>query len=100
MNLWSIFLGSTSALDDAERELTREEDVVFSLQPGEDGDLGVHVRADIPRYRMLNARARFNQARTDRQINSGKLLGLVGFALILGKLFGVFDLLLKMLGAL
>lgn len=99
MPLLDILLGNDSALRDAERQLRAQEDHVFRLVDGEDRDLGIHVRADIPRFEALNARQRLGQARQDRKADAHLVVTLLGLAAILAKLFGGFDLLLRVIGA-
>lgn len=100
MGLLDIILGDSTALREAETFLRKQEDRVFTLAEGEDRDLGVHVRADIPRFEVLNARERLGQARQDRKADTSLLVTMTGFALILAKLFGGFDLIVKGLSAL
>lgn len=100
MALLDIFLGDSLALREAERLLREQEDRVFRLVEGEDCDLAVHVRADIPRFEALNARERLGQARQTRKADAHLFVTALGFALILAKLFGGFDLLVKGLSVL
>lgn len=95
MALLDLFLGDSAALREAEKQLRRQEDRVFQLQDGEDSDLGVHVHADIPRFEALNARQRLGQARQDRKADAQLFVSALGMALILAKLFGGFDLVVK-----
>lgn len=95
MALLDILIGDGAALREAERLLREQEDRVFKIVEGEDKDLGVHVRADIPRFEALNARQRLGQARQDRKSDLMLLVSAGGFALILAKLFGGIDLVLK-----
>jgi hypothetical protein len=100
MPLLDLFLGDSLALREAERLLREQEDRVFKLVDGEDCDLGVHVRADIPRFEALNARERLGQARQDRKADAHLLVMTMGFVIILAKLFGGFDLVMKGLSVL
>jgi hypothetical protein len=99
MALLDYFVGDAQALHDAEERLRELEDRVFRLVEGEDADLGIHVRADIPRFEALNARQRLGQARFDRKSDVNLFIMAVGFAIVLAKLFGGFDLILKGLSA-
>lgn len=100
MALFDMFLGDNAALRDAEKQLREQEDRVFRLVEGEDADLAIHVRADIPRFEALNARQRLGQARFDRKTDLNLFVTAVGFVVILAKLFGGFDLVLKGLSTL
>lgn len=100
MSLFDVIFGDNAALRDAERQLREQEDRVFRPVEGEDADLGLHVRADIPRFEVLNARQRLGQARFDRKSDMNLVVTAMGFAAILAKLFGGFDLLTKVLAAL
>lgn len=100
MALLDIFLGDNATLREAERLLREQEDRVFRLVQGEDSDLGIHVRADIPRFEALNARTRLGQARQDRKSDAHLLVTVIGLVVILAKLFGGFDLVLKGLSVL
>ena len=95
MALLDIFLGDSATLREAERLLREQEDRVFRLVQGEDMDLGTHVRADLPRFEALNARTRLGQARQDRKADAHLFVTVIGLIVILAKLFGGFDLLLK-----
>ena len=97
MSLLDIFLGDSVPLRDAERLLREQEDRVFRLVQGEDADLGTHVRADIPRFEALNARMRLGQARQDRKADAHLLVTALGLVVILAKLCGGFDLVVKAL---
>jgi hypothetical protein len=99
MSLLDLLLRDNAALRDAEKQLRRQEDHVFRLVDGEDRDLGTHVRADIPRFEALNARQRLGQARFERKSDLGLVLTALGFAAILAKLFGAFDVVVRALGA-
>lgn len=100
MALLDLFLGDSVTLREAERLLREQEDRVFRLVQGEDCDLGVHVRADIPRFEALNARMRLGQARQDRKADAHLLLTTAGLVVIMAKLCGGFDLAMKMLSIL
>lgn len=100
MGLLDIIFGDDAALRDAEKQLREQEDRVFRPVDGEDCDLGVHVRADIPRFEALNARQRLGQARFDRKSDMNFMVTAMGLAAILAKLFGGFDFLAKVLAAL
>ncbi|MGB8364834.1 MAG: hypothetical protein ACLQUZ_12810 [Rhizomicrobium sp.] len=95
MTLLDVFLGDSALLRAQEQALIEQEDRVFQLVEGEHSDLRTHVRADIPRFAVLNARQRFGQAHFDRKSDMNFLITAIGFAVILAKLFGGFDLLLK-----
>jgi hypothetical protein len=97
MPLLDIFLGDSERLREAERLLLEQEDRVFKRVDGEDSDLAVHVRADIPRFEALNARQRLGQAQQNRKADAHLFVIACGFLLILGKLFGGFDLIVKAL---
>jgi hypothetical protein len=100
MPLLDLVLGDSLALREAERSLREQEDRVFRPVEGEDCDLAVHVRADMPRFEALNARERLGQARQTRKADAHLLVSAIGFAVILTKLFGGFDMLLKSLSVL
>ncbi len=100
MTILDAFLGDSALLRAQEQALIEQEDRVFQLVEGEHSDLRTHVRADIPRFEVLNARQRFGQARFDRKSDVHLLLTATGFVIILAKLFGGFDLILKGLSAL
>lgn len=95
MAIMDAFLGDGAALREAERLLRDQEDRVFRLADGEDCDLAIHVRADIPRFETLNARQRLGQIRQDRKADAHLFVTALGFLLILAKLFGAFDLVVK-----
>src|SRR5579862_1551488 len=99
MALLEVFFGDGTALRETERALRDQEDRVFRLVDREDLDLGVHVRADIPRFEVLNLRQRFGQARQDRASSRQLFLLVAGFLLVYAKLFGGLDYLLKLLQA-
>jgi len=100
MSLLDVFLGDSATLREAERLLREQEDRVFRLVQGEDADLGIHVRADIPRFEALNARTRLGQARQDRKADAHLLITALGFVAILAKLFGGIDFVLKAMSVL
>ena len=100
MALLDIFLGDSATLREAERLLREQEDRVFRLVQGEDADLGVHVRADIPRFEALNARMRLGQARQDRKADAHLFLTAMGLIIIMAKLCGGFDLVVKAMSVL
>jgi hypothetical protein len=100
MPLLDIFLGDSQTLREAERLLREQEDRVFRLVEHEDRDLGVHVRADIPRFEALNARMRLGQARSDRKADAHLLVTALGLVVILAKLCGGFDLVTRTLSLL
>ena len=100
MTLTDLWLGDRAALREAERELEKQEDRVFRIVDGETRDLATHVRADIPRFETINARQRLGQMRQNRKADAHLLISAAGFFLVLAKLFGGFDLILKGLGAL
>ena len=100
MALLDLFLGDSQVLREAERLLREQEDRVFRIVDGEEQNLGIHVRADIPRFEALNARERLGQVRLNRKADAHFLVTATGFALILGKLFGGFDLIVKALSVL
>lgn len=95
MTILDVFLGDGAALREAERLLRDQEDRVFRLATGEDCDLSIHVRADIPRFETLNARQRLGQVRQDRKADMHLFVTALGFILILVKLFGGFDVVVK-----
>jgi hypothetical protein len=99
MTLFDVFLGDGAALRETEKALREQEDKVFRLVDCEDRDLSVHVRADIPRFEVLNLRQRFGQARQDRASSRQLFLLVAGFLLVYAKLFGSLDYLLKLLQA-
>jgi len=100
MPLLDIFLGDSQTLREAERLLREQEDRVFRLVQDEDENLGVHVRADIPRFEALNARMRLGQARADRKADAHMLVTALGLVVILTKLCGGFDVVVKTLSVL
>lgn len=97
MALIDIFLGDRTDLRVAEKALREQEDRVFKLVDNEDHDLATHVRADIPRFEALNVRQRLSQARAERKANNIMFVTASGFLLVLAKLFGCVDLVLKAL---
>lgn len=99
MALLDLIFSDGAALRDAERLLREQEDRVFKLTEGEDEDLGLHVRADIPRFEALNARQRLGQARQERKSDRLFVLSAMGFLVLAAKLFGGIDLIVKLLGA-
>ncbi len=100
MSLLDLFLGDSTALRDAEKSLRKHEDRVFRFVEGEDCDLGIHVRADISRFETLNVRQRLGRARLDRKADANFSITAFGFLIVLAKLFGGFDVVLRILGAL
>jgi len=100
MALLDFIVGDGAVLRDAEKLLREQEDRVFRLVEGEDNDLGTHVRADIPRFEVLNARQRLGQARQDRKSDLMLFTSATGFLIVLAKLFGGVDLILKALAQL
>jgi hypothetical protein len=97
MPLSDIILGDSETLREAERLLRAQEDRVFRRVEGEERDLGTHVRADIPRFEALNARQRLSQAQQNRRADAHLFAMGFGFLLVLGKLCGAFDLIVKAL---
>ena len=63
----NTFLGRSEEERDALARITRQEDRCFELVPGEDQDIAVHVRADLPRHSLLNDRAKLLEATTNRK---------------------------------
>ena len=99
MTLLDILCGDDASLRETERALRAQEDKVFKFVDNEDHDLATHVRADIPRFETLNLRQRLGQARQERAARRQLLLLLFGFMITFGKLFGSFDLLLRVFQA-
>lgn len=97
MTVFEFLMGDGSALRDAERRLRDSEDRVFRPVTGEEHNLALHVRADLSRFDALNARQRLGQARAERKADATLLVSIAGFALVLAKLFGGFDLVVQML---
>lgn len=95
MSLMDMFFGDGAALRETERALREQEDRVFRPVEGEDRDLATHVRADIPRFAVLNLRQRFGQARQERASNRQFFLLAIGFLVTFAKLFGSLDYLLR-----
>lgn len=100
MALTEFIFGRNPALEEAERALRMQEDRVFQLADGEDHDLATHVRADIPRFEALNARQRLGQALTAQSSNRNLTFQAIGFTVLFAKIFGAFDLVLKVIGIL
>lgn len=63
----AIIFGRSEAEQAALLGLISQEDEIFRLQPGEDGSLMAHVRADLPRFQLLNARSKLTNAVLDRK---------------------------------
>ena len=76
MTIVDAFFGKTQEIKDAEHDLVVNENKVFELQEGEDHDLAIHVRADVPRFRVLNSRGALLRAES-KQISNRTLLALV-----------------------
>lgn len=78
-----IFIGRSDAERSALRRLIEREDEVFRLQPGEESQLAVHARADLMRFRLLNARLKLAEAtserKSDRNFYATIILGLAIF---------------------
>lgn len=100
MGLWSVITGSNAALDAAEKALVQWEDKLFQAIPNEDIDLTVHVRADVERFQALNIRARVNSERAKSHSDRNMIVMTGGFVLILAKLFGFLDVIVKALSLL
>lgn len=66
-NVSSMFIGRSDEEKNALARLISREDEVFDLQPGEEHDHGIHVRADIPRYKLIDARQKLLIATTERK---------------------------------
>jgi hypothetical protein len=95
MGIGSVFFGKSADLVAAEQALRKREDEVFQMQPGEDTDLAIHTRWDIPRHELLRGRIALVHALTRQSSNRNLAFMALGFAVVLAKLFGGFDLLLE-----
>jgi len=96
MPLMDIFFGDVVTLHETERALREQEDRVFKPVEGEDRDLAIHVRADIPRFAVLNLRQRFGQVRQERASNRQLFFLALGFLVTFAKLFGGLDYVLRL----
>ena len=67
MALIDIWIGNTKEERQALASLREWADRVFELQPNEEKDLAVHVRADVPRFQLLHSRAALMQAQVSRK---------------------------------
>lgn len=78
-----LFIGRSDAEQIALRRLVEREDEIFRLQPGEETHLATHARADLARFRLLNARLKLSEAiserKSDRNFYATLTLGLAIF---------------------
>lgn len=95
MPLMDMLLGDSALLRAQEAELVKQEDRVFRMVENEDADLGVHVRADLPRFDALNARQRFAQTSQARRADRNFLLTLGGFVVLFAHQLGMLGALFK-----
>lgn len=77
-----LVFGRSDAERSALERLIAREDEVFKLQPGEETDHGVHVRADLPRFALFNARQQYHLAMFTRKSDRNFTLTLVGFVVL------------------
>jgi hypothetical protein len=78
----SSFLGRSDEERRALSAIIEQEDRVFRLQPGEERDHAVHVRADVPRFLILNARDRLIHATFERK-SDRNFYALIGIGIVL-----------------
>ena len=96
MALLDIFLGDRAALRAAELELARQEDRVFCQADGELTSLATHVITDISRFETINARQRLGTLQAARRADRNMLVTISGFLVVCAKLFGCFDIVVKL----
>lgn len=73
----ATLIGRTEAERSALAALIQGEDEIFTLQPGEEHDLAIHTKADLPRFRLLNARAKLAQATSERKSDRNMYMTIV-----------------------
>lgn len=117
MGLSNVLFAKDPALDAAEEELRnteraleKEEDLVFTPHPDELKDLSIHAPMDVRRFVLINgrqkiyeARRKADQVRQNHKTNRNLIITLLCFALVIGRVYGLWDALgafLKMFGAL
>lgn len=98
MTLQDVFLADSPGLREMRRRLVDQEDEVFKMLEREDVDLAVHVRADIPRFRLLNLRQQYGQKRSDAKSDRNLIVTVVAFAILFAKIFGGLDGLITLVG--
>lgn len=81
-NVANIFLGRTEEEREALARIIEREDDVFRLQANESDSLANHVHADIPRFALLNDRAKLNLATQNRK-SDRNLYATVGIGIVL-----------------
>ena len=83
MDLTDVFLSKSEDERIAFRALIDREDEIFKLQLHEGDDLGSHVRADLPRFQLINARIALFTAvsnrKQDRNLKATLVIGLILF---------------------
>jgi hypothetical protein len=100
MGLLDWFRGNDAILSQLEAQLIRQEDFVFKIQDGEEESIRVHVRADVPRFETLNLRQRVGEKRSVHKSDRNLTITIGLFALVLAKMYGLVDLVWKLLMAL
>lgn len=78
----NIFLGRSEEEREALARIIEREDHVFELQPGEGDSLIAHVHADLPRFAVLNDRAKLNLATQNRK-SDRNLYATLGIGIVL-----------------
>ncbi len=89
MTVLDIFTGESDELRYRERLQRELEDGVFKLQDGEDKDLGLHVRSDIPRFQTLNNRGRLSDEKQSRKADRNLMVSVIGLFIVGAKVYGV-----------
>ena len=82
LDLW---VGRTAAEKEALAKLREHEDEIFIIQPAEDVDLPTHVRAEVPRFRLLRDRMSYAAAQSDRKADRNWYTTIALIAIILIK---------------